>query len=51
MKKYQKSLFLFRRDLRLDDNTDLIEYSLGVDIDIDINNRSFPDEVWDHDWS
>jgi len=24
-KKYQKSLFIFRRDLRLDDNTALLE--------------------------
>ena len=30
---------------------DLIEYSLDVDMDVDISNRSFPDEVWDHDWS
>ncbi len=30
---------------------DLIEYSLDIDMDIDISNRSFPDEVWDHDWN
>ena len=27
--------------------SDLIEYSFGIGVDID--NRSFPDKVWDND--